>query len=603
MLVVLCLAVYLPGQFRIPPVDRDESRFAQASRQMFEAVALPATQRDTNDEGTGLHDGGLIVPMVQGKPRLNKPPLIYWAQAGSAAVFTAGDPTRDAIWMYRLPSALFATIAVLATWRLGARAFDPRTGFVGAALLAICPMVVWDAHQARADQLLLACTTLAMLAMWRAIDRDRRVPSPTPRAWIVPASPWAMVFWTTLALGILAKGPITPMIAALTLLAFCIKSRSVRPLRALAPAIGLPITIAITLPWVIAVIDRVGFDTYRSIVFGETVARSGSAMEGHWGPPGYHLVFLVPLFWPGVLLTAISIARACRRAQGVPLERPESEADEPAETVRVRPPLPVRAMAFIRALLGLATGRRAELFCLCWILPSWIVFELVATKLPHYTLPLYPPIALLTARGLLQAAARALKGVDDAAAMLGHRIWLGVGAVLIAGLPLVIAVPFGGWAIKGAGAFTALLALWILWRAWRRLTMNEFGGAQAISVLAMAVAFVGTLGVVMPRADGLWISPKLDALIRAHDPARDRPIGAVHYHEDSLVFLTRGRLDKADDARAWARAHPRGLLITRPEDIDRADLRGPPLTEVGRVRGYNYSNGRLTDLVVWEVGP
>ena len=133
--------------------------------------------------------------------------------------------------------------------------------------------------------------------------------------------------------------------------------------------------------------------------------------------------------------------------------------------------------------------------------------------------------------------------------------------------------------------------------------MNEFGGAQAISVLAMAVAFVGTLGVVMPRADGLWISPKLDALIRAHDPARDRPIGAVHYHEDSLVFLTRGRLDKADDARAWARAHPRGLLITRPEDIDRADLRGPPLTEVGRVRGYNYSNGRLTDLVVWEVGP
>ncbi len=603
MLVVLCVAVYLPGQFRIPPVDRDESRFAQASRQMFESVALPPEHRDTNDDGTGLHDGGLVVPMVQGRPRLNKPPLIYWAQAGSAAVFTAGDPARDAIWMYRLPSALFATIAVLATWRLGARAFDPRTGFTGAALLAVCPMVVWDAHQARADQLLLACTTVAMLAMWHAIRRDRHAHRSGARGWVVPASPWAIVFWVAVALGILAKGPITPMVAALTLLAFVIKVRSVRPLRALAPAVGLPITLAITLPWVIAVIDRVGFDTYRSIVFGETVGRSGSAMEGHWGPPGYHLVFLVPLFWPGVLLTAISVGRACRRAQGVPLERPDSDEDGGDGIVRVRPPLRVRALGFLRALFARASGRRAELFCLCWILPSWIVFELVATKLPHYTLPLYPPIALLTARGLLQAAAHALRGVGDGTAMLGHRIWLVVGALVVAGLPLLIAVPFGGWAIKGAGALAAILALWLLWRAWRRLTMDQPGGAQALSVLAMVAAFVGTLGVVMPGADGLWISPKLDALIRAHDPDRSRPVGAVHYHEDSLVFLTRGRLDKTDDPRTWARTHPRGLLITRPEDIDRADLRAPSLTEIGRVRGYNYSNGRLTDLVVWEVGP
>jgi hypothetical protein len=77
----------------------------------------------------------------------------------------------------------------------------------------------------------------------------------------------------------------------------------------------------------------------------------------------------------------------------------------------------------------------------------------------------------------------------------------------------------------------------------------------------------------------------------------------VRYHEDSLVFLTRGTLDKADDARTWARRNPRGLLIARPEDIDAADMRGPALTELGRVRGYNYSNGRIMDLVVYRVGP
>src|SRR5215813_11547169 len=106
-LLGLCLVVYLPGFFTIPAVDRDESRFAQASRQMFESVALPAAERD------GRHAGGLLMPMVQDRPRLNKPPLIYWLQAGSAAVFTWGRPEHDAIWLYRVPSLIAAVVAVL----------------------------------------------------------------------------------------------------------------------------------------------------------------------------------------------------------------------------------------------------------------------------------------------------------------------------------------------------------------------------------------------------------------------------------------------------------------------------------------------------------
>ncbi len=595
VLIVLCAAVYLPGAFSMPPVDRDESRFAQASRQMFESVALA-----DDNQSPQLHDGGLIVPKVQSTPRLNKPPLIYWAQSASAAIFTAGDPTRDAVWMYRIPSALFATIAVLATWRLGCSMFDPRVGFTAAALLAVCPMVVWDAHQARADQLLLACTTVTMWALWETLSRARSRPS----SWLRPTL-WSALFWIALALGVLAKGPITPMIAALALLAFCLKSRDWRPIRALTPAPGLLIFAAITLPWVIAVIDRVGFDEYRAIVFGETVGRSGSAMEGHAGPPGFHLFLLVPLFWPGCLLTAISFVRACRRAQGHALPRPAgfNENDNDDDAIHVPAPITVRTKAFFRGLFARAHGRHAELFCLCWIIPSWIAFELIATKLPHYTLPLYPPIALLTARGLLQAAARALKGVDDGAALLGHRIWVGVGFLICAGLPLGIGITFGPWAIKGVAIVTACFACWTLWRAWRRVTMNQLGGAQTLSLIAIVITYAGTLGVVLPHADGLWISPKLNNLIRAHNPDNDRPIGAVGYHEDSLVFLTRGTLDKADDALSWARENPRGILIARPEDIDNADMRGPSLTELGRVRGYNYSNGRLTDLIVFRVGP
>ena len=277
--------------------------------------------------------------------------------------------------------------------------------------------------------------------------------------------------------------------------------------------------------------------------------------------------------------------------------------DEPRYAVHVPAPLTVRVRAFFRGLIAKAQGRRAELYCLCWIVPSWIAFELIATKLPPYTLPLYPPIALLAARGLLQAGARARKGVDDGAAMLGHRIWVGIGFLICAGLPLGVAIPFGPWWVKGVAGLTAALACWVLWRAWRRVTMNQLGGAQSLSIIAVAVTYAGTLGVILPHADGLWISPKLDDLIRVHNEDGIRPVGAVGYHEDSLVFLTRGTLDKADDVRTWAHQHPRGLLIARPEDIDTANMRGPALTELGRVRGYNYSNGRIMDLVVYRVGP
>src|SRR5688572_18053847 len=64
-LLLLCLVVYVPGQAGLPPIDRDESRFAQASRQMAASGTVE----------------GWVVPRIQDRPRLNKPPLIYWLQA------------------------------------------------------------------------------------------------------------------------------------------------------------------------------------------------------------------------------------------------------------------------------------------------------------------------------------------------------------------------------------------------------------------------------------------------------------------------------------------------------------------------------------------
>jgi len=70
LLAVLCLALLLPGIDAVPPVDRDESRFAQAARQMLES-------------------GDFIDIRFRDEPRHNKPVGIYWLQSAAAAIFGA----------------------------------------------------------------------------------------------------------------------------------------------------------------------------------------------------------------------------------------------------------------------------------------------------------------------------------------------------------------------------------------------------------------------------------------------------------------------------------------------------------------------------------
>src|SRR5437867_5346313 len=83
LLAALCLLLYLPGIASIPPLDRDEARFAQATRQMLES-------------------GDFLRIRFQDEARNKKPAGIYWLQAASVAAFST--PESNAIWPYRLPS-------------------------------------------------------------------------------------------------------------------------------------------------------------------------------------------------------------------------------------------------------------------------------------------------------------------------------------------------------------------------------------------------------------------------------------------------------------------------------------------------------------------
>jgi len=144
LLSLLCLALFAPGLGLLPPMDRDEARYMQATKQMVET-------------------GNYADIRFQDEPRTKKPIGVYWLQA--AAVKTFGADTLTGTWPYRLPSALAAWIAVLATCNLGRRLFDPMTGLIAGGMLATTLVVITEAHLAKTDAPLLAAVTLAMAAL------------------------------------------------------------------------------------------------------------------------------------------------------------------------------------------------------------------------------------------------------------------------------------------------------------------------------------------------------------------------------------------------------------------------------------------------------
>ncbi|WP_449411518.1 ArnT family glycosyltransferase [Methylobacterium komagatae] len=149
-LALLCLLLFLPGQASLQPMDRDEPRFAQATKQMLET-------------------GDFVAIRFQDEARNKKPVGIYWAQAAAVAAGDAlGVPhARTQIALYRIPS-LFGALAsvLLAYW--GALAFlASREALLAAALYGACLMLNAEAHLAKTDALLAACATASLAALAR----------------------------------------------------------------------------------------------------------------------------------------------------------------------------------------------------------------------------------------------------------------------------------------------------------------------------------------------------------------------------------------------------------------------------------------------------
>ena len=591
-LLLLALAAYLPGLRALPPVEFDESRYAEAAREMAAAGTLRAW----------------VIPTIEGRPRLNKPPLVYWLVAGSAWLCSGGDvdrfcypaalaaevearrtvtgspPTRTyaftgGIWAYRLPAVIASVIAVLLTWRIGLAMFSPPCAWLAAALLATCFIMTLDARLVRTDQVLLALTLAAQWALWNLW----RSPEPRLR--------WVVLLWLATGLGILAKGPVTPGVVALTALTLSIVTRDARWLGRLRPALGVVILALTVLPWLLAAVASVGWETFTKIVMQEVVGRSLAPSGGRAGPPGYHVAVLHGAFWPGALLAVPAFLYALRHG----LRRlPVGHADTPHAA---RKPLRLGFWARIRP------GRSAELFCLAWIVPCWLLLELIETKLPHYPLPLYPAVALLCARAAYAGVRGRLPIAGTRAALGGDLAWWLIGLTLMLGVPLLLAIR--GDLRREPGVLIALVTAAVLVPVLLRAAFGLIRRQRFVAGLMVALlpAVIGPrllFQTVLPNLDAPWVASRVVREIAEIDPHDARPKAVVGFYRESLVFLTGGRIRRIGPAElpGWLAEHPAGLVILS------ADVPvETPLRSLATVRGFDPVEGRPVELRICEPAP
>lgn len=221
VIVLLCLALFVPGVFSRPPVDRTEVRYAISARTMLET-------------------GDWLIPRDRKGAEVGRPVGILWLQALSTKLL--GPASYDAIWTYRLPSLAGAVLAVLFLF-FGMRSIaGDETAILAAGLTAHSLFLALQARLALPQAAALAAAVVAQTSLARLyVGQSCLSPASRKRA--------GLTFWAAIGAGILLNSFIIPALAVLTIIGLLIQDRSLRWLAGANHALGLVLAVAIASPW------------------------------------------------------------------------------------------------------------------------------------------------------------------------------------------------------------------------------------------------------------------------------------------------------------------------------------------------------------------
>lgn len=331
-----CVLFHMAGTWSLPLIDRDEPRFAEASREMIQR-------------------GDYVVPYFNGQLRLDKPPLSYWAQVISFKIFGQND------FAARFPSTIAAALVAMLIFAWGNRISGKKVGWWAAIMFTLCLQTFVHAKAAVADMWLVLFVTLAFWAGYELIDLKQTPNSErrTPNAqWI-----WWLIFYFSLALGFLAKGPIawTPLLTMAVVKFF---GREVDLAKRFKFGRGALLMLAIVALWGVPALIQTHGEFFTVGIGRHVIGRSFGAMEGHGANSFGSYLLLLPFYFVTIFVSFF--------------------------------PWSIKLPWLTKTLWPKRDG--LDNYLVAGIAIVFIIFTLLKTKLPHYTLPALPLLAILLAR-------------------------------------------------------------------------------------------------------------------------------------------------------------------------------------------------------------
>jgi 4-amino-4-deoxy-L-arabinose transferase-like glycosyltransferase len=533
----LALICFFSTLNMVPPLDRDESRYIQATVQMLETKDF------------------VNINFLE-SPRLKKPPGIYWLQAISAVgikniFFLDSVP----IWAFRIPSAIGASVSIWVTFLLGQFLFGRAQGLIAALLLMSSPIVIMESHIAKTDSVLLALFLCALYILVKIVFyEDKKLPKPSDIT--------VFAFWIIMSFTFLIKGPIALVILLLTIISYKVLKEPIN-FKDLKPIMGIILFMLIILPWFILINSGNNNDVLFNTIKKDMLLKLVSVQESHGAPPGSYLLSSMLTAWP-IALFIIPSALWCFKNK----------------------------------------DNKSVKFLLCSLIPSWLFFEIIPTKLLHYVLPLLPSFAILTAAMIISS----VKGIKFRSIsenyifkFLSALPFLG-GAIIAAGI-IYIGNRYG----EGLTLSILLIASIYLFSSFLCgyfLYIKSFIKAALVVIICNIIALKLLIILIPNQLQKIWISERIYSQIQ--DKNLSEVFLLLGYSEPSLIFRLGSQtkiVSSNNEAIDLILNKKINYIIIEKFYLDQfkklSEKNGIVINAIGNsILGFNYSKGKNVEVIV-----
>lgn len=506
-----------------------------------------------------LETGNYFQIRYQEVTRYQKPPGINWLQALSIKIFSSPDTKTP--WPYRLPSVMGGWLSVLLTFFFTQKLCGRSIAFIASTLLASTVLLNIESHLATIDSSLLASVILMQGALWMVYEKSQRGEPIDSKQW-----QWPLIFFLSMAYGIVLKG-VTPVVGFSTLIALSLIDRTTLYIKQLRLWWGILLLLILSAAWLVAVSYAEHTNYLLQMLNKDLLPKLAGGHESHGAPFGAHLVLLVITFWPASLFLRPTAIHAWQQ----------------------------RGHSIIK-------------FLLAWIIPVWLFFELMPTKLPQYILPVFPALAILTAYALMEETGQKTRGTRVLAIFWGVASFLFAAAFLIIPIQLNYSLSL----IPSAYWVTSILALTSIIAA-IRLIKKSYLHAWSILIIGNCLGFGIGYQYYLPQLSPVWTSENIKTAIDTTIPGQidtEHPLISIGYAEPSLVFLLGTHAVKFTDVPhaiqilQTSKSFPWYLLVDKESQEKflaeaSANHFYPKLLKT--ITSFNYTKGRWVTLTLYKL--